>query len=114
MPSTQAIRRLLIPIKCIILMCCLNGCVSYRINTMAQGGTQPIKVKAYSLFWGLVKKPKDDVKTPICDTLQVNGMSQVVFKRNFGNAVVSMVTFGIYNPIVIEYQCSKPCQVTPP
>ncbi|MVT10286.1 Bor/Iss family lipoprotein [Chitinophaga tropicalis] len=94
-----------------------SHCYSYRLATHAQPsvtGTPMNRVKTYSLFWGLVNKPQL-IRTPVCDSLGVNGVAEVKVKTNFGNALLTVCTLGIYCPIAIEWGCSVPCQpqVTP-
>lgn len=95
-----------------LLFSCLffSSCYSYRVATHAQGGTETVAtMTAHSLFWGLVKKPAE-IHTPICDTLEANGMSEVVIKTNLGYSLITVVTLGIWCPIKLEWKCSKPCK----
>ena len=88
-----------------------SSCFSYRITTHAQGSTDNIPAnhkKAYSLFWGLINKPQV-ITTPVCDSMGVNGISEVVVKTNFGNTLITIFTLGIYCPVRVEWKCAKPC-----
>lgn len=88
----------------------LSSCYSYRVGTYAQGGSEaskPITVNSY--FWGLLKKPAE-IHTPICDSLQVNGVAEVTMSTNFGYALITVVTLGIWSPMKVQWRCSKPCQ----
>ena len=89
----------------------LSSCYSYRINTHAQPGTEFQSVTAHSFFWGLVQNPKE-ITTPICDSLNANGVALVRVKNNFGYSLITVLTLGIWCPMKIEWKCSKPCQVT--
>lgn len=97
---------------CLVVITILSsGCYSYRINTRAQAGTEVSKtITAHSYFWGLLQKPKDGITTPNCDSLNINGMSVVRVKTNFGYALITVATLGIWSPIKLEWRCSKPCQ----
>jgi hypothetical protein len=95
----------------LILATSLSGCYSYRIATHAQAGTELRKVTAHSFFWGLVQSPKDGIKTPNCDSLNINGMSDIRVRTNLGYALLTVATLGIWAPIQLEYKCGKPCQV---
>jgi len=89
-----------------------SGCYSYRLATHAQpstGVTPKNKVRTCSLFWGLINKPQI-IHTPVCDSLGVNGVAEVHVKNNFGNALLTVCTLGIYCPITLEWQCATPCQ----
>ena len=94
----------------LILGCTTSSCYSYRIATHALPGTEVSKtVTAHSLFWGLVQNPRE-IHTPICDSLGVNGMAEVSMKTNFGYALITVVTLGIWSPVKVEFKCSKPCK----
>jgi len=86
-----------------------SSCYSYRVATHAQAGTELSATVTHSLFWGLVKKPKE-IHTPICDSLGVNGMSEVVIKNNLGYSLITVVTLGIWSPMKVEWKCGKPCK----
>jgi Bor protein len=91
-----------------ILIYCLSGCYSFKIATHAQEGSEPIVVKSKSFFWGLVVNPPT-LSTPICDSLNSMGMTEIRVKRTFGNSFATLITLGIYSPATLEYRCSKPC-----
>ena len=89
----------------------LSSCYNYRIATHAQPGTEFNSVTAHSFFWGLVQSPKE-IATPICDSLNANGVALVQVKNNFGYSLITVLTLGIWCPMKFEWKCSKPCQVT--
>src|SRR5437016_4144801 len=75
-----------------------SSCSSYRVATHAQGATYntPANSKrAYSLFWGLLNNPQV-ITTPVCDSLGVYGVSEVIVKKNVGDALLTVFTLGIY------------------
>jgi len=89
-----------------------SSCYSYRIATQAQAGTETIKpVTTHSFFWGLVRSPKE-IHTPVCDSLGANGMAEVNIKNNFGFALITVATLGIWSPMKLECKCAKPCKKT--
>jgi len=95
-----------------VMVLCASSCYSYRVATHAlpsTGVTPMNKVRTYSLFWGLLNKPQI-IHTPICDSLGVNGMAEVRVKNNFGNALLTVCTLGIYCPLSLEWKCATPCQ----
>ncbi len=94
-----------------LVLTVLSSCYTYRVQTHAQAGSESISVNANSYFWGLLQKPKAGITTPLCDSLDVNGMSVVRVRTNFGYALITMVTLGIWCPMKIDYRCSKPCQI---
>lgn len=104
----------LLPCILIVYALSMSSCYTYRVATHAQGATDnvPYNTKhTYSLFWGLLNKPQE-IHTPNCDALGVNGVSEVVVKTSFGNALLTVVTLGIYCPVKVEWKCAKPCQQT--
>lgn len=89
-----------------------SSCYNFKVATRAQAGTEaPKPVTAHSFFWGLAQKPVK-ISTPICDSLDVNGMAEVTMKNNFGYSLITVVTLGIWCPMRVEYKCSKPCKKT--
>ena len=96
------------------LLACLlvfNSCYSYRVATHAQQGAELNSRTAHSFFWGLIQNPKE-ISTPICDSLNANGVAIVTVKNNLGYSLITVLTLGIWAPMKITWQCSKPCQVT--
>jgi len=93
---------------CLLLF---SSCYTYRVATHAQPGTEFNSRTAHSFFWGLVQNPKE-IATPICDSLNTNGVALVQVKSNFGYSLITVLTLGIWSPMRIEWKCSKPCQVT--
>jgi hypothetical protein len=98
----------------LLIVCCLScgSCSSYRVATHAQGSTdytKPNSKKACSYFWGLLNSPKY-IATPVCDSLGVNGVSEVIVKKRVDDALFTIFTLGIYSPAHIVWKCSKPCQ----
>lgn len=91
-----------------------GSCYSYRVATHAlpsTGATPMNRIKTSSLFWGLLNKPQL-IRTPVCDSLGVNGVAEVKVKNNFGNALLTVCTLGIYCPLTIEWRCATPCPPT--
>jgi hypothetical protein len=102
-------RRLIVPLLSATLL--FSSCYSYRLATQAQSSTEGstrYSRRATSLFWGLLNKPQV-IHTPNCDSLGVLGVSEVAVKTNFGGALLTVLTLGIYHPVRVEWKCSKPC-----
>ncbi len=100
------------PVALVFVLLSFSSCYTYRVATHAQEGTVLSKpVTAHMFFWGLVQKPKQ-ITTPICDSLQVNGMSEVTYKSNFGYSLITVVSLGIWSPVKMQWRCSKPCRKT--
>ncbi len=99
--------------KQVVLLCSLvimfSSCYNYRIATQAQGGAEVSKTTAHSFFWGLLQKPPT-ISTPICDSLDVNGLAEVTMKTNLGYSLINVATLGIWCPMRVEWKCGKPCK----
>jgi hypothetical protein len=94
------------------LLVLFTGCYNYRVATRAQAGAEVSKAfTAHSYLWGLLQKPPT-IPTPICDSLEVNGLAEVTVKTNFGYSLINVVTLGIWCPIKMQWKCSKPCKKT--
>ena len=105
--------------KISVLLCLLaamfqfSSCYTYRVATQAQAGTEASNtVTAHAFFWGLLQKPADYIHTPVCDSLGVNGMSQVTIKTNFAYSLITVATLGIWSPMKVQWKCSKPSKKT--
>ncbi len=97
---------------CLTIAFGFSSCYSYRIGTYAQTGSEVQKTKPVTsniFFWGLIKSPKE-ITAPLCDSLQVNGMAEVTMTTNFGYALITVATLGIWSPIKVTYKCGKPCK----
>lgn len=87
-----------------------SSCYSYRVATQALPGTETSKtITVHSFFWGIVKKPTE-IHTPLCDSLQINGLAEVTVKSNFGYSLITVITLGIWSPMKLEWKCGKPCK----
>lgn len=96
----------------LLLLSCsflLQSCYSYRLATQAQSASDPHRKTAHVYLWGLLQKPQY-ITTPTCDALGVNGVSEVYIRTNFGFALITVGTLGIWCPMIVEWRCSKPCQ----
>lgn len=92
-----------------MLMLIFSSCYTARVSTHAQAGAEVSKQTINFFFWGLLESPKR-VNTPICDSLNANGMAEVTVKNNFGYSLITVVTLGIWSPVRLEWICGKPCQ----
>lgn len=87
-----------------------SSCYNYRLATKAQPGTEVNSKTAHSFFWGLARKP-GLITTPLCDSINANGVSEVTVRTNLGYSLITVATLGIWCPVRIEWKCGKPCQV---
>jgi hypothetical protein len=87
----------------------LSGCYHYRvINTINEPGTEYRDTVVRSYLWGLVNKPQD-FHVPNC-TDTCAAIDEVVFSKNFGQSLLTVITLGIVSPVKIQWKCHKPCQ----
>ena len=92
-----------------LISVCTCSCATYRVTTLKQPGTEYQQCRVNSYLWGILQSPKE-VTTPVCDSLGSPGLSEVLLRRNFGDYVASFITLGIWNPALLKWKCSKPCQ----
>ena len=98
-------RHALAVVACAML---LQGCYHTRINTAAYDPSTTYESKTvHTMFWGLLQ---EDVVAENCDALKVNGLDEVRVTTNYGYALITVFTLGIWCPTQIEWKCSKPCQ----
>src|ERR1700755_1387408 len=100
-----------VPMALMACLLMLSSCYSYRVATHAQGGAEMNHKTAHSFFWGLVQNPKE-ISTPICDSLNANGVAVVQVQNNFGYSLITVLTLGIWSPMKLQWKCGKPCQVS--
>ncbi|MBC7889571.1 MAG: hypothetical protein H7Z13_16980 [Ferruginibacter sp.] len=112
MPKQYPSFKKIVPLCLVSVTLVFSNCYTYRVATHAQPGTEASKaITAHSFFWGLAKKPKE-IHTPVCDSLGVLGMAEVTMKTNFGYALITVATLGIWSPVKVQWKCSKPCRKT--
>jgi hypothetical protein len=91
-----------------------QGCYHYRIASAVQDPSTSYQKKTVnSYFWGLVQGKKEngiDVVTKNCDSININKIDEVVVSTNFGYALITVVTLGIWCPMEIKWKCAKPCE----
>ena len=90
----------------------LQGCYHYRISSAHfDPSTSYSKKRVDSFMWGLVQKRNNgiDVVANNCDSLNVNSLDEVRVSTNFGYALITVITLGIWSPLKLEWKCAKPC-----
>ncbi len=84
-----------------------QSCYHYHVTTSNfDPSTHYQKKNVSSFFWGLVQQ---NVIASNCDSLKINSLDEVHVKTNFGYALITVVTLGIWSPMTIEWKCAKPC-----
>ena len=77
-----------------------SGCYHYRLAMHGEGVTEPHKKTMHALFWGLIQENE------FADNCLGQGIHEVRVSTNFGYALVSVVTLGIWVPMDIEWTCA--------
>jgi hypothetical protein len=89
-----------------------QGCYHFRVSSAEFDPSTNYQHKTvHSLFWGLVQERENgiDVVTDDCDSLKIHKMDEVRVTTNYGYALITVVTLGIWCPMEIEWKCAKPC-----
>ena len=88
-------------------MVLLQSCYHYHISTSNfDPATHYEKKMVSSFFWGLAQQ---NITATNCDSLKINSLDEVHVKTNFGYALITVVTLGIWCPMTLEWKCAKPC-----
>lgn len=92
-----------------LLLFCTQSCYHYRVQAPRHDpGTEYQSKTAHNLFWGLAKSK--DIRPANCET--ANALDEVYISTNFGYALLTVATLGIWCPVKIQWKCSKPCNKT--
>ena len=84
-----------------------EGCYHTRILTSHNDpSTQYQKLTVNTFFWGLVQR---NVVATDCDALQLKSLDEVRVTTNYGYALITVITLGIWCPMQLEWKCPKPC-----
>jgi len=79
----------------------LSGCAEHRLIVPRPNPTgAPLTVNSEAFAFGTVQ-PRNVVQ---CDT---NIIDEVRVKQNIGQALITVLTLGIYMPTTIEYVCGN-------
>ena len=88
----------------------MSGCV-HRFRVAPPAAAPEVTVfsqRTHTSFGGLKEFP---VK-PDCNG---NGLAEVITSRSFGQRFASVISFGFYDPVTIQWLCSKDsCAGAPP
>jgi hypothetical protein len=105
--STIGLRQLRILLMVLALSLC-QGCYHTRVTTSKfDPSTGYQKKVVHSLFWGLAQH---DVIATNCDSLKLKSLDEVRISTNFGFALITVATLGIWCPLQVEWKCPKPCR----
>ncbi|HYG18194.1 MAG TPA: hypothetical protein VD816_04660 [Ohtaekwangia sp.] len=94
---------------------CFTSCYNYKITSNRGSSTELQSQVVHNFLWGLIEKPKGGLFPKNCapggteDAEGNMGFHYVRAESNFGYALLTVVTLGIWSPMRIEWQCAKPC-----
>ncbi|NBR15930.1 MAG: hypothetical protein EBU01_15340 [Crocinitomicaceae bacterium] len=91
----------------ILLLTSVSSCMTTKTNVGTFKETQGeeytyAKGKQMWLFWGLIPLGRTSVSTP------ADGNCQVITRYNFGDAVISSITGGIFTTHTIKIKAKRP------
>ena len=105
---TRPGKRLLHFLILLSIVVSLQACYHYRvINTNNDPGTEYRDTVMHSFLWGLVNKSQN-FHVPNCP--ENSALDEVVFSKNFGQTLLTLITLGIVSPVKVQWKCHKPCQ----
>ena len=108
-PITSRQEKNILLILFILFTLIMTSCYHYRvINTKNDPATEYRDTVMRSYFWGLANKPQN-FHVPNC-TDSCAALDEVVYSKNFGQSLVSVITLGIVSSVKVEWKCHKPCQ----
>jgi len=79
-----------------------SGCATHRLVVAEPNPTddQPAVVTSSAIGWGAAQRRT----VAECDT---NLLDEVRVHQNFGEALATVLTLGLWTPVRIEYRCAK-------
>lgn len=78
------------------------GCYHFRVTApQPDPATEYEQRTVHALFWGLLQT---DTRAVDCES---NALDEVRVTTNFGYALVSVATLGIWVPMDVEWRCAK-------
>jgi hypothetical protein len=86
---------------CAIALTVAPGCYHSRVIIPAQPATDAKTQIVNSFFWGLLQ---ENVQPSNCNS---NAMQEVRVDWNFGYALLTVATLGIWSPMTVQWQCAK-------
>ena len=108
-PTTTRQEKIFLLILFILFTLTMTSCYHYRvINTKNDPATEYRDTVMRSYFWGLANKPQN-FHVPNC-TDSCAALDEVVYSKNFGQSLVTVITLGIISSVKVEWKCHKPCQ----
>ena len=87
----------------------------YHVRVVPPGPPKPATVTrtatGNAFFWGLLNDPPNPI---IADNCSGGALQEVRASTNFGYALISVLTLGIWVPLDIEWTCAKTPPPEPP
>jgi hypothetical protein len=82
-----------------------SGCYSYSVETPDSAPINEYRehdITASSSFWGIVED--DPVIAKRCEG---EALDQVRVNNNYGYALITVLTLGLYSPMDVNYRCAE-------
>lgn len=91
----------------VLVFILVSGCYHYRITVPDSDPATDYESRTmHTFFWGLLNDPEKQV----AEDCRSNSIDEVRVSTNFGYALVTVVTLGIWAPIDVEWRCGKEIQ----
>lgn len=96
-------RGLLAGVAALLIAFASSGCYHTRIVVRGEPVTTYSKRTVHQLFWGLYQQ---NVTPPATDNCVSGGMQEVRVTTTFFTAAATVLTLGIWSPMIVEWRCA--------
>lgn len=90
-----------------LLLASTPGCYHYQVAAAGPAGANPStflqSTTLHAVFWGLLQ---DQTLEHVC--AEDEALARVRTTSNFGYALLTVLTLGIWAPVQVEYACANP------
>lgn len=83
----------------------LSACASYVIQSEIPTGVGPHE-EGMSSFAGRAGAGSHDMEFVTSERCKDKDLDRVEVQRNFGQGLISWLTFNLYNPVTVVYRCA--------
>ena len=88
----------------VLVIISLSGCYHYRVTVPDTDPATEYESKTmHTFFWGLINDPEKQV----ADDCVSNSIDEVRVSTNYGYALITVITLGIWTPMDVEWRCGK-------
>ena len=92
-----------------LLACVVFGAVGCSTTTVVVPNPDPVteyrerNTTSQTFFWGLMQDPQ----TVVAENCESNSLDNVRVSNNFGFALVTVLSLGIWSPIEVNWRCAE-------